>query len=88
MGVKTKKTPMRMCIGCRQMFEKRALVRVVRSEDGQAHIDLRGKMPGRGAYVCKNEECLNKAIKIKAIERALEVTLSAQTVKQLAEEIK
>ena len=87
MSNKTKKIPMRMCVGCRQMFEKRELVRVVRGDGGVAHIDLRGKLPGRGAYVCRNRECLNKAIKSKAIERALGVALDEQSGKMLAEEI-
>ena len=66
-----KKIPMRQCLGCRQMKPKAELTRVVRSPDGQVSLDFTGKKPGRGAYVCKNAECLKRAIKSKAISRAL-----------------
>lgn len=65
-----KKIPMRQCTGCREMKEKRALVRVVRSPEGEVSIDLTGRKPGRGAYVCRNEDCLKKAIKTRALSRA------------------
>ena len=64
-----KKIPMRQCTGCREMKEKRSLVRVVRSPEGEVSIDLTGKKPGRGAYVCRNEDCLKKAIKTRALSR-------------------
>ena len=73
MDGKTKKIPMRMCVGCRQMQEKRQLVRIVKAEDGTARIDKTGKASGRGAYVCKNPDCLAKAIKSGAIRRALAI---------------
>ena len=61
--MKAKKVPMRMCTGCGEMFDKRTLVRVVKSPDGEVSLDLTGKKSGRGAYVCKNAECLKKARK-------------------------
>ena len=67
-----KKIPMRQCLGCREMFPKRELVRVVRSPEGQISLDPVGKKPGRGAYVCRNPECLKKARKARALERAFE----------------
>ena len=70
-----KKIPMRQCLGCREMKQKRELIRVVRSPEGEVSLDSRGKKPGRGAYVCPNEECLKRAIKSKALERALEVKI-------------
>ena len=72
---KQRKIPMRMCVGCREMKEKRSLLRVVRLADGGAAIDRTGKAPGRGAYVCPDGECLKKAIKSKALERALETKI-------------
>ena len=57
--MKAKKVPMRMCTGCGEMFDKRTLVRVVKSPDGEVSLDLTGKKSGRGAYVCKNAECLS-----------------------------
>ena len=68
-----KKVPMRQCLGCREMFPKRELIRVVRSPEGALSLDFRGKAPGRGAYLCSRSECLKKARKNRAIERALSV---------------
>ncbi len=65
-----RKTPMRMCVGCRVMMEKKALKRVVRSPEGAVSIDAIGKAPGRGAYVC-SQPCLERAVKTRALERAL-----------------
>ena len=82
-----KKIPMRMCVGCRTMKEKRSLVRVVRTEEGEAKLDLTGKANGRGAYVCPSAECLKKAVKSRALDRALEVTVSPEVMERLASEI-
>ena len=73
MDERIRKVPVRMCVGCRQMHEKRELVRIVKAEDGSALIDKTGKAQGRGAYICKNPDCLAKAIKSGAIRRALGV---------------
>ena len=61
--MKAKKIPLRKCTGCGEMFDKRTLVRVVKSPDGEVSLDLTGKASGRGAYVCKNPGCLNMARK-------------------------
>lgn len=82
-----KKIPMRMCVGCRTMKEKRSLVRVVRAEDGLAKLDLTGKMNGRGAYVCPCADCLKKAVRSRALDRALEITVSPEVMERLALEI-
>ena len=65
--MKQKKIPLRMCIGCKQMFPKKELLRIVIPKDGEVTTDLTGKAHGRGAYLCKNEECLNKALKQKSL---------------------
>ena len=70
-----KKIPMRQCTGCREMKPKRELIRVVRSAEGETSIDTRGKKPGRGAYICNSPECLKKAIKSKALERAFGIAI-------------
>ena len=67
-----KKIPMRQCLGCREMKPKRELLRVVRSPEGEVAFDARGKLPGRGAYVCPNPDCFKKAVKTRALDRALE----------------
>ena len=66
-----KKVPLRQCLGCREMKPKGELIRVVRSPEGAVSIDDRGKASGRGAYVCRDAACLKKAIRSKALERAL-----------------
>ena len=65
-----KKIPMRQCLGCREMKPKKELIRVVRSPEGEVTLDFKGKAPGRGAYVCPEMQCLKKAVKAKALERA------------------
>ena len=80
---KTRKIPMRMCVGCREMKPKRELIRVVRSPEGEVSMDPVGKKPGRGAYVCRNPECLKRAIKQRQLERQLEVTLTEEVVSAL-----
>lgn len=72
---KQKKIPQRQCVGCRTMFEKRDLIRVVRSPEGEISLDDRGKKPGRGAYLCKDPACLKKAQRSKALERAFSVSI-------------
>ena len=66
-----KKIPMRQCTGCREMKEKRSLIRVVRSPEGAITLDSRGKSPGRGAYLCPDPACLAKARKSRALETAI-----------------
>lgn len=71
-----KKIPMRQCVGCREMKPKKELVRVVRApEEGGITLDFRGKAPGRGAYVCPDPACLKKAIRAKALDRALDTSI-------------
>lgn len=67
-----KKMPQRTCMGCNEKKDKKDLIRIVKSSDGEINIDKSGKMPGRGAYICDNIECLEKAVKTKRIERVLE----------------
>lgn len=78
-----KKTPMRQCLGCREMMPKKELLRVVRSPEGEVTLDFRGKAPGRGAYVCHNMDCLKKAIRSRALERAFGVPIPEEVYGQL-----
>lgn len=82
-----KKTPLRQCLGCREMKPKNELVRVVRSKEGEVSIDLKGKAPGRGAYVCHSSDCLRKALRSKALDRSLEVTIPTEIYDTLAAEM-
>ena len=73
-----KKLPQRKCTGCGIKADKKDLIRVVRTPEGEIKIDLKGKMSGRGAYICKSEDCLNKVIKSKKLERILEKEISPE----------
>ena len=78
---------MRMCVGCREMKEKKSLIRVVRSPEGSVSLDPTGKKSGRGAYVCRNPECLKRAIKQRQLERQLDAALSPETTEALQAEL-
>ena len=84
---KVKKIPQRKCLGCMETFEKKELIRVVRTPEGEVCIDLKGKMSGRGAYICRNEACLKKAIKSKRIQTNLEVSIPDDLIDSLAKEL-
>ncbi len=68
--MKQKKKPLRMCLGCREMKLKKQLIRVVKNQDGEISLDATGKKSGRGAYICNNVTCFQKARKNKQLERA------------------
>jgi hypothetical protein len=70
-----KKPTLRRCIACNEQNDKKNLLRIVKPKDGDIEIDLTGKKNGRGAYICKNEMCLNKAIKTKKLERVFETII-------------
>ena len=83
----TKKVPMRMCTACREMKPKRELVRIVKTSEGEIKLDTTGKLNGRGAYICKDKECLVKAQKINALSRAFETNVSEEIYSQLKTEL-
>ncbi|MDD6345854.1 MAG: YlxR family protein [Oscillospiraceae bacterium] len=68
--MKPKKIPMRMCLGCGESKPKRELVRIVKSPEGEISLDFTGKKSGRGAYICRDSECLKKARKNKRLEKS------------------
>ena len=73
-----KKQPARRCIACNEQKDKKDLLRIVRTPEGNIEIDLTGKKNGRGAYICKSEECLKKVIKSKKLERSFEKEISLE----------
>lgn len=73
--MQAKRIPMRMCTGCGEMKPKRELCRVVKNKEGEVSLDLTGKKPGRGAYVCNSLECLKKARKSRRIERSFQMKI-------------
>lgn len=96
--MKEKKIPMRKCTGCGEMKPKRELVRVVKAPDtkdengeitakGKISLDLTGKKPGRGAYICNNPGCFKKAVKAKRLERAFQTAIPDEVFEQINEEM-
>lgn len=96
--MRQKKTPLRKCTGCGEMKLKKELVRVVKGPDtkdedgsvvkaGEISLDLTGKMSGRGAYVCKNLECLQKARKARRLERAFSTQIPSEIYDSMEEEL-
>ncbi len=82
-----KKIPMRQCLGCREMKPKRELIRAVKSPEGEVSLDFKGKAPGRGAYICPNKECLKKAIKANALNRAFSMEIPAEVYEELTKQM-
>ncbi len=82
-----KKTPMRMCVACRQMTPKKELIRVVRTPEDIVKPDPTGKASGRGAYMCRNAQCLERAKKTRALERALEHKVGDEVFALIEKEI-
>ena len=82
-----KKIPQRQCMGCRERKAKRELIRVVRTPEGEVKLDFGGKMNGRGAYICPQSECLKKAVRSKALDRSLEVTIPEDVYARLQKEM-
>ncbi|MDD4413277.1 MAG: YlxR family protein [Oscillospiraceae bacterium] len=85
--VRAKKVPLRMCTGCGEMKPKRELVRIVKSPEGEIALDKSGRMPGRGAYVCPNRECLKAARKARRLEKAFSCAIPAEVYNRLEEEL-
>ncbi|MBE3557042.1 MAG: YlxR family protein [Firmicutes bacterium] len=82
-----RKIPERKCVGCQQMKAKRALLRIVRTPEGEVDIDLTGKRNGRGAYLCIDQRCLQQARKSRALERALDSALPEEIYQRIAASI-
>ena len=83
--MKTRKTPMRVCAGCQEQKSKKEMIRVVRTPEGAVEIDKTGKKSGRGVYLCPNSECLKKAIRAKALERAFSTQIPPEVLDALVQ---
>lgn len=82
-----KNIPNRTCIGCNQIKPKKELIRIVKNKEGNIFVDKTGKANGRGAYLCDNIECLEKAIKTKKLERTFEVAIESKIYEDLRGEM-
>ncbi len=84
---KTKKMPERRCIGCMESFNKKDLIRVVRSAEGEVSLDFTGKKSGRGAYICKNSACFKKAKKAGRFSKNLNCEVPDEIYRRLETEL-
>jgi len=82
-----KQVPVRQCIGCREMKPKNELVRIIRTPENEICLDKTGKKNGRGAYLCGNKACYNKAVKSRGIERSLKVEIPKEIYDAIGEEL-
>lgn len=85
--MKQRKIPLRKCTGCQEMKNKKELIRIVRSDEGEISVDTTGKKAGRGAYICPCVECLEKARKSKGIERSFKCAVPAEVYEKLKQEL-
>jgi hypothetical protein len=85
--MKPKKIPMRMCLGCNEMKPKKELIRVVRPPEGDICLDFTGKKAGRGAYICRSRECLEKARKARRLEKAFSCRIDESVYGVMSDEL-
>ena len=81
-----KKIPLRQCVGCLDMRSKKEMMRVLKTEDGSIVLDMTGKKNGRGAYLCRQAECLKRARKSKGLERSLKIGIPDEIYEKLEKE--
>ena len=86
MGAKNK-TPLRQCTGCREMKSKKEMIRVLKTPENETVLDATGRKNGRGAYVCLSQECLEKAVKSRGLERSLKMAVPAEVYEDLKKEL-
>lgn len=82
-NMKKKKIPLRRCVACNEGKPKKELIRIVRNTEGKVEVDLTGKMNGRGAYICPDMNCLEKAIKSKRLSKVLEAEVTDEVFDRL-----
>ena len=81
-----KKIPVRRCVGCQEMKNKKEMIRVIRTKEGEFLLDATGKKNGRGAYICPSKECLGKAVKSKGLERSFKQAIPEEVYEALEKE--
>ena len=86
MGAKNK-TPLSQCTGCREMKSKKEMIRVLKTPENEIVLDATGRKNGRGAYVCLSQECLEKAVKSRGLERSLKMAVPAEVYEDLKKEL-
>lgn len=87
MAVQAKKIPLRKCTGCQEMKNKKELMRILRTSEGEIVLDTTGRQNGRGAYVCRSMQCFEQAVKNRGLERSLKCKVPEETYESLKKEI-
>lgn len=85
--MKVRKIPTRLCVGCKESYPKRDLMRIVKNKEGNIFFDTTGKQAGRGAYICKNKECFQKAIKNQGFDKAFKEKVAISLLEKVEDEI-
>lgn len=85
--MKTKRVPSRICVGCQEAKDKPNLIRVVKDSENHLSLDVTGKKNGRGAYLCKNWDCFERAMKNKGLERSLKMQIPKEMIEELKKEM-
>lgn len=85
--VSTKKFPQRQCIGCGEMKNKKEMIRILKTPEGEFVLDATGRKNGRGAYLCPTMECLKKAIRMKGLERSFKMAIPKEVYEALEKEM-
>ncbi|MBR6581279.1 MAG: YlxR family protein [Ruminococcus sp.] len=86
--MKSQKIPMRLCLGCNEMKPKKELMRVVKSPENEISLDFTGKKNGRGAYLCKDAQCFEKARKARRFEKSLSCRIDESVYEVMADELR
>lgn len=82
-----KNTPLRRCIGCGESKDKKQLIRIIRTPEGSIELDITGKKNGRGAYICRSQDCLNRAMKTKGLDRSFKMSIPKEIYDVLSKEL-
>ncbi|MBO4456437.1 MAG: YlxR family protein [Butyrivibrio sp.] len=82
-----KKIPTRKCVGCGEMRDKKEMIRVIKTPEGEIRLDVTGRANGRGAYICNSAECLRKAVKNKGLEKSLKSQIPEDILEQMNKEL-
>lgn len=85
---KTKKSPMRKCVGCQEMKNKKEMIRIIRTAENEFMLDATGKKNGRGAYICPRRECLDRAVKSRGLERSFKQAIPEEVYESLEKEMR
>ncbi|MBQ4218932.1 MAG: YlxR family protein [Butyrivibrio sp.] len=82
-----KKIPTRKCVGCGEMRDKKEMIRVIKTPEGEIRLDVTGRANGRGAYICNSAECLKKAVKNRGLEKSLKAQIPGDILEQMNKEL-